>query len=335
MSKPMMKIGSLMAVLLLFLAVAPLAAPQTAQAHESFYFKTPDQSAVYKVGDTVPVSFYAGVCITQTQFDAWGRPSYTTYTPVKAQFKVFKGNKELYSEDFTYESGTTLETNYVPNTSGTLTLKIYGPYGLNSDATMQYDSRTIKVKAKKPSEVTSIKPKITVDRVDKKVVEIICLNDMGYGMKIYRANKLHGPYKLLKTTKKNMYTDKKVSAKKVYYYKVFLYAKSGSKVYKSKWSKPQKAGKFTARVKIVQKGSNSAKITWMKIKGAGYYLVCRNNKGDKYAYDVISCEGDKTFSYIDKGLEKGKTYYYMIIGGVGDDDVAGKYHSDKYKVKIK
>ena len=51
---------------------------------------------------------------------------------------------------------------------------------------------------------------------------------MGYGMKIYRANKLHGPYKLLKTTKKNTFTDKKVSAKKVYYYKVFLWAKSGS-----------------------------------------------------------------------------------------------------------
>ena len=158
---------------------------------------------------------------------------------------------------------------------------------------------------------------------------------MGFGMKIYRATKPNGTYKLIKKTKKDTFTDKKVSAKKVYYYKVKLWAKSGGKIYQSKWSKKQKAAKFIAKVVVTQKGSKCVKITWKKIKGAGYYLVCRNNKGVGSGYDVISCEDKSALTYYDKTVEQGKTYYYAIIGGVGDDGVAGKYFNNRFKVKVK
>ena len=334
MDAVMKRIASFAAVLLLAAAIVPLGA-QTAQAHEHFYFKGPDSGSVYKIGDSIPVSFFAGIVIKNTQFDAWGQPSSTTYETMNAQLKVFKGKTELYSQDFTYTSGETLEATYTPKTTGTLTLRIYGQrMALNDKTMVQYDSITVKVNKLKPASVKSIKPKISVDRVDKKAVEITCENDSGFGMKVFRADKKKGPYKLIKSTKKSTFTDKKVNAKKTYYYKVRLWAKGGSKTYLSKWSAAKKAGKFTARMKVVNAGAKGVKVSWMKIKGADYYLIARNSKGPSAEYDVISCEGADTLTFYDKDVTKGRTYYYMVLGQKGDDDVVGKYYGSKYKVKV-
>lgn len=327
---------ALLIMAVMFSALFLMAGAKTAKASEYYYFNTPADNATYKVGDEIPVSFYAGVVFKTTSFDAWGRPSTTTYETMPAQFKVFKGKTELYSEDFTYTSGTTLETTYTPTTAGTLQFCIYGKkMSLNAVNTELQATINIKVNSPKASAVKSIKPVITVNRIGKKEVEIECSNDSGFAKKIYRATKKNGKYTLVKATGKSCYTDTVPSASKVYYYKVQLFAKKGSKKYTSKWSAVKKADKFKQGVKLAYSAKKGVKVSWTAIKGAGYYLVCRNTVGIKGEYDVISCEEGKATVFYDKDVKKGKTYYYMIIAEKGNDEtVVGKHYSNSYKIKV-
>ena len=330
-----LRMAAILPALLLFALFAPAGAQQ-ASASEYYYFKTPSSGASYTVGTKIPISFYAGVVIKQTKMDAWGNPSSVTYSDMPVTLKVLKGNTVLYSEEFTYTKGTTIETSYKANDTGTLKLQIYGKsLGLNVTEQTLQATLTIKVKKKKASAVKSIKPKIAVERTDKKIAEITCSNSSGFGMKVYRATKKNGKYKLVKTTSKSTYTDKKLSAKKVYYYKARLYAKSGNKTYVSKWSAKKIAAKFkSGKVTLSYSSSKGVKVTWAKISGAGYYLVGRNTVGTKGEYEVIECGDSKTTTFYDKDVVKGKTYYYSIVAENGDTEVVGKYMSDAYKITI-
>ena len=306
---------------------------QTASAY--YYFKTPANNATFQVGDEIPVSFYAGVVNKTTRMDAWGRPSIVEYAEMPVTFKVLKGNTEIYSQEFTYTRGTTIETTYTPTTTGKLKLQIFGrPMSLTAVDQVLQDTITINVKAKKPSEAQKVKPSIAVERTAKKEAEITCTNDSGYGMMVYRATKKNGNYTLVKKTTKNTFTDKGLSASKVYYYKVRLFAKSGKKTYLSKWSAVKQAGKFKSGVTLSYSKSKGVKVSWQKKAGAGYYLVSRNNVGTKGEYDVIACEGADTTTYFDKDVKKGKTYYYAVVAFKGDDTPVAKYMSNAYKIKI-
>ena len=190
------------------------------------------------------------------------------------------------------------------------------------------------MKSKKASAVKRVKPKIEVNRTSKKSAEITCTNDLGYGMKIYRATKKNGAYKLIKTVSKATYTDKKLSAKKVYYYKVRLFAKSGKKVYLSKWSSKVKADKYKPGITLSYSASKGVKVSWQKIKGAGYYLICRGTGGVNAGLDVISCESNSTTTFYDKDVQKGTTYYYGVVGEKDNEVIVGKYMSDAYKIKV-
>ena len=315
---------------LLLLALFSPVGTQQAFASEYYYFKTPSSGASYTAGTEIPISFYAGVVIKNTSMDAWGNPSSVTYSEMPVTLKVLKGNTVLYSEEFTYTKGTTIETSYKANDTGTLKLQIYGKnVGLN--VTEQTLQATLTIKVKKAAAVKSIKPKIVVERTGKTSARIACTNSSGFGMKVYRATKKNGTYKLVKTTSKSTYTDKKLSSKKVYYYKVRLYAKKGSKTYVSKWSAKKKAAK---KVTLSYSSSKGVKVTWSKISGAGYYLVGRNTVGTKGEYEVIECGDSKTTTFYDKDVVKGKTYYYSIIAEKGDAEAVGKYMSDAYKITI-
>ena len=127
--------------------------------------------------------------------------------------KAFKGDKEIYSNELSYTEATTITTSYTPNTAGTIKLCIYGRnVGLNADAQVLQESLTINVKSAKASDVKKVKPIISVERIAKKKAEISCDNNNGFGMKVYRATKKNGKYKLIKTTSKSVFTDKKLAA---------------------------------------------------------------------------------------------------------------------------
>ena len=326
---------TLFPLLLLLALLMPLGMLQ-AEASTYYYFKTPESGAAFKAGKEIRISFYAGVVNKETRFDAWGRPSTPTYKEMPVTLKVFKGDTELASQEFTYTKAATIETTYTPNTTGKLTLRIYGrKMSLTAVTQELQDSIDITVKKAKASDVKKVKPKITVERTAKKKAVITCTNDGGYGMKIYRAAKKNGKYKLIKTTSKPVFTDKKLSASKEYYYKVRLYSKKGKKTYLSKYSAKAKAGKYSNdKMSLSYSASKGVKISWKKIDGTGYYLVARNTEGAAAEYDVISCEGSETTVYYDTNVEKGKTYYYMVSGFKGDDTPVGKHYGNQYKIKI-
>ena len=311
-------------------------APQLSAASEYYYFKSVTGGESFTAGTAIPISFYAGVCIKKTEYDAWGRVDTVTYEEMPVTLKVFKGGTEIWSESFTYTRGTTIETSYTPMTAGKLKVQIFGCNpGLNNSLQVPQATMTIKVAKKKATAVKKVKPAVSVVRTGKKEVEIACSNDYGFGMKIYRATKKGGPYKLIATTKKNLYIDNAISAKKAYYYKVRLFSKAGKKTYLSKWSSKLKAMKYTGAITLSYTAAKGVKVSWLKIKGAGYYLVCRNNKGVKGEYEVISCEGADTTTYYDKDVVKGKTYYYSVLGEKGDnEEVVGKYMDNGFKIKI-
>ncbi len=321
---------------LLLFALCMIFGSVKAEASMYHYFKEPKANESFTVGTAIPVSFYCGVTISHTKFDAWGRPSTTSYETMPATLKVFKGNTEIYSQKFTYTYATTISTIYTPSTTGSLKLCLYAhSKGLNNNTEELQDSVTITVKKAKPATVKSRKPVIDVERTGKKVAQISCSNNYGFGMKVYRAEKKKGKYKLIKTTSKGTFKDKKLAAKKEYYYKIRLYAKKGKKTLLSKWSAPVKAVKYDpSKVSLIYTAGKGVKVTWKKIPGAGYYLVGRNTSGAGQEYDIISCEGAETTTYFDTSVEKGKTYYYCIIAEKGNGEAVGKYMDNQFKIKI-
>lgn len=309
--------------------------PKSTEASQYYYFKEPTANASVTAGNKINISFYAGVVVSKTECDDWGRPSTTTYETMPVTLKIYKGSTLLATQNFTYTRGTTIETTYTPSATGTLTLKLFGRnVGLNVTEQSLQDTISIKVKKRKASAAKTVKPVIVVERTAKTAVKITCTNDCGYGMKIYRATKKNGKYTLIKTTSKATFTDKKVSAKKVYFYKIRLFAKSGKKEYLSKWSVKVKAEKYVSgKITLSYSASKGVKVSWKEISGAGYYLVARSTTGSG-EYDVISCEDATTTTYYDKDVVKGKTYYYAIIAEDESSQGVGKYMDKKYKIKI-
>lgn len=84
---------------------------------------------------------------------------------------------------------------------------------------------------------------------------------------------------------------------------------------------------------VKNKSSKSATITWEKIKGADEYVIYRSTKKNGTYKEVATVTGT---SYKDKGLTKGKTYYYKIKAvNVNDFGIAtdGEFSKIK-KIKI-
>jgi len=330
MKKIVKRVSAILLTFALVAAYLPLLGG-AAEASTYYSFSKPTAGATYKAGKKVPVKFWAGVERSKTKMDAWGQEKTKTYEDMPVILKVFKGKTEIYSQEYTYQQATHIATTYTPTTTGTLKLCVYGcDLGLYTSPELQ-DTTTIKVKKAKASTVKNVKPVVTVERTDKTKARISCYTNYGYSVKIYRATKKNGKYKLIKTTKKNTFVDTKLSAKKVYYYKVKVYAKSGKKTYKSKWSKKVECGKYTEDLAL-SKVSSGVKLKWKPINGDGFYLVRRSTKGVPGEDDVIDCLDGTDTEYIDTTAEKGKTYYYSVIKYDESSEKIAGYSGTKYKI---
>ncbi len=327
MKKILKRMSAILLALVIAFAYLPLLGGQ-ANAETYFSFSQPTAGATFKAGNKVTVKFWAGTQIEHTVFDGWGQPSYTEYEEMPVTLKVFKGNTEIYSQQYTYTKATYILTTFTPKSAGTLKLCIYGcNRGLAKVQELQATT-TIKVKKAKASKIKKVKPEITVERTAKNKAKIVCTTDYGYGMKVYRATKKNGKYKLIKKTSKNTFTDKTLKASKTYYYKIKLYAKSGKKTYQSKWSAKTLADKYVDGLSLV-KVSSGVKIKWKAVSGTGYYLIRRSTKGVPGEDDVISCEGGETTEYIDTEVQKGKTYYYSVTSYKDGDESVQKVYNAK------
>ena len=276
---------------------------------------SPEDKSSFKVGDEIPITIYAGIVYSNV------------YNYI--QVEILRDGKRVYFKNYNYDKTTTtydVDT-FKANVAGTYTIKAGTVWTTSGSPKEEIDQVTctnkFTVKGPDVKAVKKIKPKIKVERTAKNKAQITCKNSNGYGMKIYRATKKTGKYKLIKTVSNSEYTDAKLKKSKVYYYKVKLFAKKGSKTYLSKFSKVVKAGKYTAPKKseTTSKNPEIDSISYDASKGVtvkfsytgtcSYIYLVRSDK-DTDGGDVVACIDGKDRQAVDKEAEKGKTYYYSI-----------------------
>ncbi len=169
----------------------------------------------------------------------------------------------------------------------------------------------------KYSQVTSAYPKVgtpvfTVSSYDYNINKISITKVSGAnGYAIYRSDEENGTYKLLSTTTKTVYYDKKLTLGKKYYYKVKAYALVGkSKKYGSlsevKNSTPTlKTPNFVVD-NTISRNSLTIKIT--KVNGATSYKIYKvNGETDK----LITTTNELT--YTDSDVTLGNKYTYKVV----------------------
>jgi fibronectin type 3 domain-containing protein len=252
-----------------------------------------------------------------------------------AKLKAFKGDTLLDEQTFTYTRGTTIETTFTPAVYGEIKLCLYGAnLGMDKTNLVLQDTVTINIKKPSPAAVKNIKPVAKVVRTGKTKAEIKCVNATDYGMEVYRSTSKSGKYTLIKKATSSSYTDTKLSASKAYYYKIRMYAKSGSSVYYSLYSSPVKAEKYGIPMITLSFYNNKAvKVTWKAMPGADHYVVARNDDGGAGYYLVSEIKAPAVTLY-DKKIESGKTYYYFVAGFTANGEDVNKYYGDQYKITI-
>lgn len=133
------------------------------------------------------------------------------------------------------------------------------------------------------------------------------------------------------------YIDEKVGQWTAYEYRIRAYKRDGEKLYYSDWSKPesitfQKPVDVPAlsapKITSVKNTVDGVKITWDEVEGAaGYFLY--DYDPDTGKYSIIKTLWEP--GYLDKNVEVGKTYHYVVFAFVGID---GSTYSGEQSVVI-
>ena len=250
-------------------------------------------------------------------------------------FTVFKGGKTVATKEVGLTPGGAGKYvwyegsySYKPKAVGTYKVRFQF---MDGNKEMGSYEKTFKVK--KVTALKSHKPSLEAKLVTIGNAVHPKLTGLNGKTQIYRATKKSGKYKLLATTTKATYTDKKAKAGKEYWYKTRVVGKSGKKTYKSKLSAAKSEPLLYAPPKVptITKATatdGGAKLKWKKTscqfgcyytvyrsakKGGGYEVVGQirqDNDGTLYAYDGGEISSDSAF--VDTTAEAGKTYYYKM-----------------------
>ena len=224
-------------------------------------------------------------------------------------FRVYKGdtlideNTQVYSQSGWGEK----EWTFKATACGTYTAKAYL---VISDGGAEIATETFEV-IDGALHVKDIKPKVSVARTGAKKAKVTCSNSEGYGMQVFRAPKKGGAYKLIATTTKSAYADKKITADKAYFYKVRLFAKSGKKTYLSKWSAVAKAPSVKTikpEVIVTRTAQKSAEIACENRSGLSMQVFRAPKKSGTYKLIVTTAKS----TYVDKTIAANKAYYYKV-----------------------
>lgn len=195
-------------------------------------------------------------------------------------------------------------------------------------------SFTLKVDINEPGVSSSVKATS---------VQLNLSKNVGTGYEIYR--KQGGSYKKIETTTKNVYTDKNLTSKTKYSYKVRVY-------YKDKKTGKISYGPYTVHecttkgsalnLKLTVQGKKNVKLTWTKISGAKQYKVYRRMAGsDETSYSKGGAIGDgfgkwellKTLgsgkkTYTDKKTAANCSFQYMVVAILPKDSSSGESQID-------
>lgn len=138
------------------------------------------------------------------------------------------------------------------------------------------------------------------------------------GYYIYRSTKKSGTYKKIATVKggkKTYYIDKNKTPGKTYYYKIKPYSTKKSLNSTAKISKIYSTHSRLKTPIFEEAPDNIAKgvlqLRWKRVSGAKYYYIYRATS-QKGTYKKIAKVGSGTTTYKNKGLKKGKMYYYKV-----------------------
>jgi len=194
-------------------------------------------------------------------------------------------------------------------------------YAENSGKTVYSEESTLMLGRTKPETIVKIAEKTSARAANSLTITWNQVKDAD-GYKVYRATKANGTYKLVKTIKSDKTTSAKFTKLKsatTYYYKVRAYSEIEKVTVQGSLSK---AYAFTTKplAKTVKLKAKSKAITvkWSKAPRAkGYQVYRATKKNGKYKL-VKTVKGNKTFTFTNKNLKKGKTYYYKVRAYVTD-----------------
>ncbi|MBQ9983783.1 MAG: hypothetical protein IJP29_04260 [Lachnospiraceae bacterium] len=177
-------------------------------------------------------------------------------------------------------------------------------------------------------------------------VQLNLSKSVGTGYEIYR--KEGNSYKKIETTTKNVYTDKNLTSKTKYSYKVRVYYKD-KKTGKISYG-PYTVHECTTRgsalnLKLTVQGKKNVKLTWNKIAGAKQYKVYRRMAdsdltayskggvvGDGFGkWELLKTLGSGKKSYTDKKTAVDCAFQYMVVAVLPKDGSSGEVQIDDSK----
>lgn len=139
------------------------------------------------------------------------------------------------------------------------------------------------------------------------------------GYRIYQAIGQKGEYKKIKTIKNQDTTTYDISdlvTGTTYSYRVEAYQNSESgNLFLSPRSTQVKVKPMLDSVTVTDAKPvtyNTAKFSWEKVKGASGYVIVRSTKANG-KFKEVGRTDKKTFTYTDKKLVTGKSYYYKVV----------------------
>lgn len=219
--------------------------------------------------------------------------------------------------------------------------KIIGDETLNGECSSLFSGKT-----KYPSQVKNLKQNSSYKTLIK-----LSWDKASYasGYRIYRSTSKDGDYKKIgevSGSASTSFTDKKLSPGKTYYYKVRAYRKVGnSRDYGSFSEKLKASTKCNSPVITLSSTTSSSnnssktgnvKISWKKVNGAYGYAVYRADSKTGSYKRIKTVTSGSTLNTVDKGLKRGKTYYYKVRAyRTADMGNVYSYYSNVKNIKVK
>lgn len=159
-----------------------------------------------------------------------------------------------------------------------------------------------------------------------------------YAYRIQRSTSQKGTYKTVADVKdgKTSYIDQNLKAEKNYYYKVQVLNRVNGKNGASGYCSPV-AGRTvssTAITYVRSKSSGSMELKWKKDADAFAYRIKRSLKKDSGYKKIAEVEGCNVTTYVDKGADAGKRYYYTVETIVKQNGAKGYSGDSKPKSAV-
>ena len=264
----------------------------------------------------------------------WNASYYGRFTVLKDD-KVLATEKVDLSmggdEDYAWYQGS---YSFKPTEAGTY--KVRFSFMDGSTEMSRYEKS---FKVKKVTALKNCKPTFSVEYVLSGDAAYSKLVGLSGETQIYRATSKGGKYKLIATTTKASYADKKAKAEmgKEYWYKTRVLGKSGSKTYMSKLSTAKFSNVLfgTPNVPTITRAAATIdgvelkwKMTPKKSAPYGCYYYIQRSMQESSGYETIASirqDNDGTLylfdseggllsdtAFIDTTAEDGQTYYYRI-----------------------